>query len=157
MERLQFINKSVLIAAAVCLCGIGINSCTMITGVSNTPVAMENSYSRTGNEVIVKLASIPSLANVGGSVKFILANGNDKPLKIIIARSGTDDYCIFADRCTHGGRELTYIHEDKIMRCTSFCHSKFDMQGNVVGGPAPTALKRYEFELKDNELHFNVE
>lgn len=156
MERRQFINKSVLATAAVCTCAIGVDSCTMISGISDTPVAPENSYSRTDTAVVVKLASIPSLAVVGGSVKFSFANDNDKPLKIIIAKTGTEEYCVFADRCTHGGRELTYKHEDKIMQCTSFGHSKFDMQGNVLGGPAPDALKRYAFLLKDNELHFSL-
>lgn len=156
MERRQFINKSALATAALCTCAIGIDSCTMISGISDTPVAPENSFSRRDNEVVVKLANIPSLAVVGGSAKFSIAKDNDKPLKIIIARTGTVDYCIFADKCTHGGRELTYNHEDKIMQCTSFGHSKFDMKGNVLGGPAHDTLKKYTFLLKDNELYFNL-
>jgi cytochrome b6-f complex iron-sulfur subunit len=53
--------------------------------------------------------------------------------------------------CTHLGCMTRYLDAEQAIFCP--CHgSRFDRLGQVTGGPAPTALDRFEVSLRNGEL-----
>lgn len=89
---------------------------------------------------ILELKDFTDLQKVGGSK--VVENGKDK---IIVARTGENDFVACSAICTHRGCTIEYFHEDKQFICP--CHgARFDLQGNVVKGPAKKPLARHEIE-----------
>jgi len=156
MKRRTFIRTTGLGTATVCTCGLVVDSCTMISGISHTPVAPEESIQLSEYEVTLDLKLIPELNKSGGSVKFEITQYEEEPLKILVINSGEDGLMAYANRCTHGGREIEYRAEDGILQCVSFGHSKYDLNGQVKGGPAPAPLKKFKMNQIDNKLIINL-
>jgi len=150
LNRKEFIKVSG--TAAVCACaGSSFNGCKMISGVSDTPEVKEEYYSKENNTVKLDLSKIPELNTVGNSVKLEI-KGDKDPIKILVARTGDSEYKSFSNSCTHGQREIEYIHGESMLRCVSFGHSEFETSGKVISGPAEKTLTLYKNKLKDTVL-----
>jgi len=127
-------------AALICTCvGAGVSACAMISGKSSTPAVPPEASHVSDSKLVIDLARVPELAVVGGSAKFVPA-GSEK--KLLIVRSGDNQFDVFINRCTHAGRELEYLRDEKRLRCVSFGHSEFDLQGRKLGGPAKGDLTK---------------
>jgi nitrite reductase/ring-hydroxylating ferredoxin subunit len=61
-------------------------------------------------------------------------------VKLIIVHPEDRVYQAFANECTHNGKELDYLHESEILQCCSG-RARFDLDGDVVRGPAERALR----------------
>lgn len=61
------------------------------------------------------------------------------------------DYIAMSNICTHLGCRVRWIAEQE--QFLSPCHNGiFDKQGNVVSGPPPRPLDRYEVKVEENQL-----
>ncbi len=70
---------------------------------------------------------------------------------IILVRTEQEQVKAFSAVCTHLGCIVEFKPEEKIFKCN--CHgSQFDLTGKNIGGPAPTPLKPFRVELKDNNI-----
>jgi nitrite reductase/ring-hydroxylating ferredoxin subunit len=144
-------------ATVVCACvggAIGTSGCTA-RKASDTPPAPEGSYRREGDRVIVSLSEVPDLKEEGGAVKFTLDGEDGSELKVIVVHSEDDTCRAFADRCTHSGKELDYLHEDRKLQCLSG-KAQFDLEGDVLRGPAEDALLTYPLRRAGEELVIEV-
>ena len=55
--------------------------------------------------------------------------------------------------CTHENCRVEWRNSLGIVQCP--CHDgRFDLRGNVLAGPPPAPLQRFEVEVRDGELHF---
>jgi len=88
-------------------------------------------------------------------VRLRLGHDKDSEQRIIIVRSNVDTYRAFADRCTHNGKELYYLHEEKVLRCYSG-RSYFDLEGRVIKGPAEIALHPFQTHQAEDELVIEI-
>lgn len=154
MKRRDFI-KAGAVTAVVCSCG-GFAGCSAITGTSSTPEILEGSFSFNNDMISIDLSKIQPLSKVGGSAKLKIARKNQEDLKVIILRQTEDEFLVFSDRCTHGGRELEYLHDQEKLTCVSFGSSKFDLKGEVLSGPAKDPLKRFTIAKNNNTLEIAV-
>ena len=89
----------------------------------------------------------------GGAVKLSVYFDSGDKLKVIVVNTGGNQFRAFADECTHGGNELNYDHERRRLRCSSLGRSEFDLEGNVLKGPAKEFLRTYPV---DKEAGFLV-
>ncbi len=140
--------------ATVCACtGIGgISGCSMIKGVSKTAIIPEDTYLFQANILILDHDKIECLSDVGGSGKLSYTS-NDDEIKIIVVHYEPGKYKAFSDRCTHGGRELNYMHSEEILQCSSFGRSTYKLtNGHVIKGPAEGPLAIYPIQIVDNRL-----
>ncbi len=65
---------------------------------------------------------------------------------IVVRKSETEVYALSAV-CTHLGCLVTWEEDTQRLECP--CHAaKFDLQGTVLGGPAPKALPSYSAKIK---------
>jgi cytochrome b6-f complex iron-sulfur subunit len=70
---------------------------------------------------------------------------------IILVRTEQEQVKAFSAVCTHLGCIVEFKPEDRIFKCN--CHgSQFDLTGKNIAGPAPTPLKPFRVELKDNNI-----
>jgi len=141
IKRRGFLAGTAAVAGA-CACGAG--ACKMITGVGDTPAIPAGAYMVQDNKVQVALDKTPELAKVGGSVKI---EDENLPTPIIIARTGDREYAAVSMKCTHGDRDLEYVHSDKKFRCVSFGHSEFNEDGELLKGPAEKPVEGYRTSL----------
>lgn len=152
MRRRTFVKTTGLGVVTICTCEPGMNSCSLFTGISHTSVAPEGSIRFSDYQVVLDLELIPELNNSGGSVKFEMPQSEEDPLKVLVINSGENGLQAFENRCTHGGREIEYRSDESILRCVSFGHSKYDLSGQVTGGPAPAPLKKFKVSQTEDKL-----
>ena len=155
MERREFLKTSGAIVVCACA-GSSTSACKMISGVSDTPTAPSGSYQVSDSEVMLDLNKVSVLDKVGASIKIEIENEKHHPLKIIVARVGSSEYIAFSNKCTHGERELEYEHNSRSFTCVSFGHSKFDIKGVVLDGPAEKPVQLFPVSLSDNKLQIIV-
>jgi Rieske Fe-S protein len=130
----------------------------MMEGVSNTPSIPASAIHVDENKFTIMLDAANGLKEIGGKGKLaVTPDGNEQNLlKLIVVHPEKDSYLVFADKCTHGGRELNYKHKDNQLVCSSFGHSTYDLKGRVLSGPAPRSLASFKSELKENQLIITV-
>ena len=85
-------------------------------------------------QVVVRVAKVPALANVGGSVNL----GTVKGVPTALVRTGDSTYSALDLRCTHQGAFVTASNAG--WSCPAH-GSAFDANGAVTRGPATTNLR----------------
>ena len=94
----------------------------------------------TQNAFIVDTVSHPELITVGG-IKNINMNGID----VFIKRDTSLVIKCFSSACTHSGCPISYLQVSNKFNCS--CHgSQFDVNGNVLMGPANLPLNTFVCE-----------
>lgn len=87
-------------------------------------------------------ASIPE----GGSVLGMLAGE-----KVVVVRTGADSFVVLTATCTHLGCLVSYQSQNEELACP--CHGgRYDLNGNVLGGPPPDPLRRLRVEQDGERL-----
>ncbi len=150
-SRRSFMKRSAAATAAVggvtgCMCGL--SGCT-----SKAPKVAKGSVTKADGKVVLELAKIPELGKVGGFVR-LKDKGVPEPVLVIHAAENT--YATVSAKCTHFGMGLSYVPEKQHVRCGSFGHSTFTLDGKVTQGPAKKHLKVYATALKDGKLEITV-
>lgn len=103
-------------------------------GGSEVPAAANAAVTKiAGGRLSVNLKAIPALSKVGGATRI----GSIKGIPIAIARTGTSTYKAFSLRCPHQG---VTVNRSKTGWICSAHSSEFEADGDVVVGPAATAL-----------------
>ena len=153
LNRREFIKVAGATAACICVGVLGTSACSG-QSTSDTPAAPSGSYRIEDGRVTVALSQAEALAPLGGSVKLAVRVGGSER-KIIVVHSADEEYRAFADSCTHNGKELNYLHEDGKLACCGRS-SQFDLDGNVLKGPADAALLRYSLRQVAEELVIEV-
>lgn len=105
----------------------------------------------------VEVADVASLSN--GVPEEIVFRKNrvdgwkissEKTTAWVLKKTG-GEILAFAPQCTHLGCAYRYEEQKKTFLCP--CHtSNFDLDGNVIDGPAPRPLDRYAVKIDGNKL-----
>jgi Rieske Fe-S protein len=154
MKRRTFIETSIL-STVVTVCPGCTSNCNAKSNSKSRELSPE-SYSLEGSELIVDLNKASFLNEVDASGKVKLKTGAKKDLKVLIVHTSTNEYRAFENRCAHGGMPVKYKPGDQILRCVSFGHSKYDMKGNVVKGPAVNPIKSFPLTRKEDKLRIAI-
>lgn len=76
---------------------------------------------------------------------------NEEELSVYVLTEDGREYIALSNVCTHLGCRIRWITEQDQFFCP--CHNGvFDKQGNVVSGPPPRPLDRYETKVEDEQL-----
>jgi nitrite reductase/ring-hydroxylating ferredoxin subunit len=111
--------------AGGCLVGCGTGTAGTVT-----PDASGN--------VLLTFASFPALATAGGSV--VVDVSGRAPI-VVIRTTATDANALSAT-CTHAACLMGYVAAEQLLDCPCH-HARFDLQGNVLGGPTSIPLPPY--------------
>jgi cytochrome b6-f complex iron-sulfur subunit len=150
-NRREFIKTMSVVTVCACTGLTGLSGCSMFMGVSDTAVIPEETFTLLGDNLELDLDKIECLKQPGGAGKIKLQA--EEEIKLIIVHHEEGHYKAFADKCTHGGRELNFNHKDAQFKCSSFGHSTFRVSGGeVIKGPAEEALKSYPVIVQEEKL-----
>jgi cytochrome b6-f complex iron-sulfur subunit len=125
-----------------------------IFGICETPPLSEESWRLEGKQAAIRLDEATALSPVGGAVRL---EGNGLASSVLVVHAGADEYLAFENRCTHGGRRLDPVKGKRELRCCSVNHSRFDYQGNRLGGPAKDPITVLSAEKNGEELIVTLE
>ncbi|MHB0987997.1 MAG: Rieske 2Fe-2S domain-containing protein [Bellilinea sp.] len=65
------------------------------------------------------------------------------------------DYAVMSNICTHLACRVRWIEDRQEFFCP--CHNGvYDKQGNVLAGPPPRPLDRYEFNIENDDIYIKV-
>ena len=92
------------------------------------------------------------------TVEYDVKNGlytQEKSMPVLVSRSGDQIICFNAS-CTHAGCIVKW--DGKTNRFLCACHGgTFDREGNVLAGPPPRPLDRYNFKVDSGHLLIETE
>ena len=86
-----------------------------------------------------------SLQNIG-SVITLTSDYTFDSKGIVIFRSGSSSVQTLSRQCTNDGNAVNFNSTSYNLFCPS-CNSIFDLNGNVISGPANSSLKRYSSSI----------
>ena len=110
-------------------------------GGSGIPAAAQSVVKKLpGGKLSVKLKDLPELAQVGGAVKI----GSIKGVPVAISRTTATKYVAFNLLCPH--QQFPVVRDEQGWVCKSH-GSQFEPDGDLVVGPATTALKRVAIKV----------
>ncbi len=155
INRREFIKLTGATALCACAGAAGLSGCSNSGEASNIPLAPQGSYRWDGGVVIVSLGAADLLHFVGGAVRVAFDAGEDAGIQMVIVHLQDGIYRAFADRCTHNGKELDYLPETQKLQCRSG-QAQFDLEGNVLRGPAERALLVYPTRREGDQLFIEV-
>lgn len=76
---------------------------------------------------------------------------NEEEISVYVLTDNGRDFIAMSNICTHLGCRVRWISEQGEFFCP--CHNGvFDKQGNVVSGPPPRPLDRYEVKVEDDQI-----
>jgi Rieske Fe-S protein len=96
--------------------------------------------------VEIPLDAVKELGEVGGS-KLLKINGN----QILVVRESEESIRAFQSECTHKNTAVKYDKKKRLVRCPAH-GSRFDLEGNVLRGPAKHPLRTFEARLSGDRI-----
>ena len=77
---------------------------------------------------------------------------DQQELSVYVLTDNGRDYIAMSNICTHLGCRVRWIGDQEQFFCP--CHNAiFDKDGEVVDGPPPSPLNRYEVKIEDDQLY----
>ena len=102
-------------------------------------------------KLAIGMDKLEKLKDVGSSMTIKL-----KGRMVMFIRDAEDSVSGFDPTCTH--QQCTVEHKAGSDKIECPCHgSIYDLEGNVLKGPAETALHRFETSLEDGRVVINLE
>lgn len=100
-------------------------------------------------ERVIKVGPLDSLP-VGRA--YMVRRGREP---VFVIRAGEENLVGLAGVCTHLHCVLHWSEDQKQLKCP--CHEgAFDINGNVLKGPAPRALKRHRVETRLGQIYVDL-
>jgi len=137
ISRRTFLGGTALVVVPV-LCG----------GCATDKTVMVDLPSVVNNAIVIRLDDFPMLVEVGGSLLGKVAGRADP---IIIARVDDGRFVAVDALCTHQQCTVAYNALGQTFDCP--CHdSSYEIDGRVIGGPAPRPLRTYSAQSDGTSL-----
>src|SRR6476660_4645607 len=151
------IGLGAIIASAVALPAVGLAVLPSLLGQQRRSVDLGSvSAFPEGRFVVATFLADPKMGEVSWRAAYIRNNGS---------LGGLPSFTAMSSRCTHVGCPTqpngpTFIQQRHVQATANGeggfgcpCHvSQFDTEGNRTAGPAPRALDRYEFSIRNGHL-----
>lgn len=116
-------------------------------------MASPESFTVKGHQMYVHFDHTNKLCQPGGSLKLSYIDSKTlKRVKVLVINSRESGYVTVENCCPQCGSELEYDSTSGIINCVSIAHSKFNLQGEVIKGPAREKLHIFHSQIIDGEL-----
>ena len=153
IDRRKFLARAVGVMVAFIAAGIGIPAVAFVVGPSRK--------AGTGPEV-VSLGSAKGV-EIGTPTLFKAAverkSGwltTEESLGVYVKTGDGRNFVGMSNICTHLGCRVRWVEDERKFYCP--CHAGiFDEDGNVVSGPPPRPLDRYEITVDDGRLLLHLD
>jgi Rieske Fe-S protein len=149
VSRRQFMSAVTWAIGALIGVGLGIPAIAYLIGPALRR-SEEQIWIRLGSASKVELG-IPTLfkARIERKTGWIVT---EQELSVYVRTDNGRDFVAMSSICTHLGCRVRWISDQAQFFCP--CHNAaFDQEGNVVTGPPPRPLDRYEVKEEDGQLY----
>jgi menaquinol-cytochrome c reductase iron-sulfur subunit len=146
--RRQFLSTLTWAIGGLISAGLGIPAIAYIIGPALQATGTQN-WIRLGSTTKVELDT-PTLfkARITRKTGWI---ENEEELSAYVRTDNGRDFVAMSNICTHLGCRVRWISEQEEFFCP--CHNGvYDKDGNVVSGPPPRPLDRFDVKVEDDEL-----
>jgi len=146
--RQEFLSGAIWAIGGVISVAIGIPAVAYIVGPALKKTAQQN-WVRLGSIAKVELGT-PTLfrANIERQSGWIV---DEERLSVYALTDDGREYVAMSNICTHLGCRVRWIADREQFYCP--CHDGvFDKEGNVISGPPPRPLDRYEARVENDQL-----
>jgi len=148
LTRRELLKVTGVIGGAFLLAGCQLAD--RFRGIPQTKLPqIEGAWELTGDRLEIDLAKLPELDSLGGAVRI---EGSALPEPILVVMGNDGEYHAYANRCSHGGRMIDPAEASNTLECCSVSRSTFDIQGNVLSGPAEGPLTTYSVATEGSYL-----
>lgn len=121
-----------------------------MAGVLSAAVTLLKARIGQAAKLAIEIDKYPELKKVGGAAVLKI-----KEQPVVFIRDTQDSVRAFDPTCTHKKCTVEYNPEDKRFHCK--CHqSAYDLDGNVLGGPAPKPLVRFRTKLTPDRILIEI-
>lgn len=144
-ERRAFIRKAGAFAAMSAF-GLGFfTSCGSDEDPSPVaPTPPGKGVDVSGSTITIDLSENPGLAQAGGWMLIIQA-------QVLVVNTGNNTFNALTSVCTHSACDRNWSFASNVFTCN--CHvSRFDIEGNVISGPATRNLRSFATALNGDTL-----
>ena len=124
-----------------------------LLGICRTPLAEAGSWSYENGQIAIDLDRTPELAPLFGAVRL---EAKPLPKRILVFKGADEQFHAVRNRCSHMGRRLDPLPDTRAIQCCSVSMSAYDYSGNVMSGPAKTAVEKLPVIQKENRLYISV-
>lgn len=148
INRREFLSGAIWAIGGVISAAIGIPAIAYVVGPALKKTAQQN-WVRLGSIAKVELGT-PTLfrANIERQSGWIV---DEERLSVYALTDDGREYVAMSNICTHLGCRVRWIADREQFYCP--CHDGvFDKEGNVVSGPPPRPLDRYEAKVENDQL-----
>jgi Rieske Fe-S protein len=149
LTRREFLGCSTIAMGGIIGAGIAIPAVYYVVG-QTTSSAQTEEWIRLGSASKVEIG-VPTLfkTTILKQTGWII---NETQLSVYVLTEDGRDYIALSNICTHLGCRVRWISEGNRFICP--CHNaSFDKEGEVIEGPPPRPLDRYEVKVEDDQLY----
>ncbi len=149
LSRRNFMSIATWAIGGLIGAGLGIPAITYITGPARKGDQNQD-WIRIGPTSKVEL-NTPTLfkTTITKQTGWIV---NEEEISVYILTENGRDFTAMTNICTHLGCRVRWISGDNEFFCP--CHNAvFDKNGEVVKGPPPRPLDRFELKVEDDQLY----
>jgi menaquinol-cytochrome c reductase iron-sulfur subunit len=148
LDRRQFLSTLTWAIGGLISAGLGIPAIAYIIGPAAQRTQSQN-WIRLGSTAKIELGT-PTLfkARITRQTGWI---ENEEELSAYVSTDNGRDFVAMSNICTHLGCRVRWVSAQGEFFCP--CHNGvFDKGGNVVSGPPPRPLDRFEVKVEDDQL-----
>lgn len=148
LSRRNFMSASIFAIGGLIGVGIGVPAVYYLVGPAMQEGETEE-WIPLGSTSKVELGT-PTLfkANIQRQTGWIV---NEEEISVFVLTDNGRDFIAMSNICTHLGCRVRWISEQGQFFCP--CHNAaFDKNGEVVSGPPPQPLDRYQVKVEDGQL-----
>ena len=104
---------------------------------------------RLGLRAIYNLTLDRKVPKVNGWEKTVYSYG------VYVYRKNETEVMVFSNVCTHLACRVTFYDDTREYDCP--CHdAQFDIEGNIIAGPQPRPMDRYETKVEEGQLSIRL-
>jgi nitrite reductase/ring-hydroxylating ferredoxin subunit len=111
-------------------------------------------WSHAGERIDVDLSRAPELAAPGGAIRL---EGRGLRQRVLVAHCDDGEYRAWHNKCTHAGRRLDPVPGTATVQCCSVNKSTFSHQGQVLHGPAKSAIPQFRVSRDNSKLVISLD
>jgi Rieske Fe-S protein len=149
IDRREFLGTATFAIGGLIGLGIGVPAVAYVVGPALQESAEEN-WILLGSVSKVEIG-IPTLfkTTIERQTGWIV---NQQEISVYVLTDNGRDFVAMSNVCTHLGCRVRWIADQQEFFCP--CHNAiFDEEGNVVEGPPPRPLDRYEVKVENDQLY----
>jgi menaquinol-cytochrome c reductase iron-sulfur subunit len=150
-SRRAFLIRSIAAIGGAITVAIGVPSVVFVTGLARATTG-EETWIRLGSASSIEPGAPPTLmkATVVRRSGYLM---EEQGVSVFVTTENGSEFTVLSNICTHLGCRVRWVDEQDGFFCP--CHNGvFSRNGDVVSGPPPRPLDRFESKVEEGQLFF---